>query len=355
MKTYIVCVSMKVNLIGDFMKEKINILGAGFSCVDMVKFGLKDSTYLGGTAANVLSILGMLEYDVDFLIADYNGASALWMMNALKKRNVNLKHFSITQKKAPQVIEYINYRDASHKFATICPNCKKKINGIVLPTEKQVDFLVKEKNKRYSLFFYDRISEGIKSIIRRNDETWNFYEPNSFRIYSTFLSSAKKANILKVSEERFPKSFEKNLLDDLQDSDVELVIITLGSKGLKYSLRNKENRLKNWTYLIVDRVNNLIDSTGAGDWLSAIFIYGFLNKYPFLCKDIEEEFVVNVLKKAQIVSKIVCAYEGAQGVFHDVKGIIDINKVLGVSLEPIIDDPYENQGVCNICNKLFIL
>lgn len=334
------------------MKKSLRILGMGFSCVDIVKNNRQDKFYPGGTAANVLSVLGLLDMDVNLLLPRYSGEPAQWMNEALANRNIKLEYFTSTKNSVPQIIEYIDYATKKHKFMTACPECNSGVKNLVLPNEKQVVNILYDKGDMFSVVFYDRISMGIRSIVRNNTKAWKYYEPNSFRFYSTFLGSAWNANILKVSKERFPDSFEKELLQDLQDSEVLLIIITLGDKGLKYTLRDQNGQFKNWSFIKASEPDRFVDSSGAGDWFSAIFIYELLRDYPNLTSELDEKKIVKKLKLASKVSAEICGYEGAQGILSDEHGVSRVGKIIKRKFRAVVDRPYmvevgnENCEVC---------
>ena len=343
---------MKVNLIGDGMKNGLKILGMGFSCIDIVKNETEDKFYPGGTTANVLTVLGLLDLDVNFLLPRYSGKAAQWLNEALSNRNIKLEYFTSTKKYVPQIIEYIDYSTQEHKFITSCTACKGGINNLVLPTEKQAIQVLRDQKCDYSVIFYDRISMGIRSVVQKSSNAWKYYEPNSFRFYSTFLSCAWNSNILKISKERFPDTFEKDLLQDLQDSEVLLIIITLGDKGLKYTLRDQNGQFKNWSYVKATVPEKFVDSSGAGDWFSAIFIYELLSDYPYLTNELDEKKIVKKLKLAGRVSAEICGYEGAQGILADKYGVSRVGKIIKRKFHAVVDTPYEfcdGEENCEVC------
>lgn len=77
---------------------------------------------------------------------------------------------------------------------------------------------VVDEVRNCNLFYYDRLSEGIKEIAFLNRRGWNFFEPNSCRVYRPFINAAKYANIIKFAEDRvgilFVKCAMTYLIDD---------------------------------------------------------------------------------------------------------------------------------------------
>lgn len=350
MNKFIVYALMKVNLVGEKMKErKISILGAGLACIDMIKVEADEYYMVGGTAANVMTFLSLMGMKVDFLMAKYKGISADWLDRAMKARGINLMYFATSSDNAPQIIETLNTENGSHSFTTVCPMCNKKICKLSLPTKAQLLKNTDSMEKYYDLFYYDRISEGIRQKALSNTSGWNFYEPNSFRIYSSFLDCVKTADILKLSNERITPRYEKSLIKDLQDTKIKLIIISMGKAGLKISLRNSEGFLEDWVYLESCKSPVLIDSSGAGDWVSAVFLYYFLQIYPNNECSIDKTQVINILINAQKVASIVCGCIGAQGILADEKLLTEINSILKTSIDVVCDENYVGGLSCSYC------
>lgn len=75
MRSYIVSAWTTVYLRGEEMKiDERCVLGAGFLCVDIIQRQERKEVSLGGTAANVLSILSKMGWRTVFISADYDDA-----------------------------------------------------------------------------------------------------------------------------------------------------------------------------------------------------------------------------------------------------------------------------------------
>lgn len=336
-------------MIGERMDHKvISVLGAGFSCIDIVKSENHEEFLPGGTAANVLSILGQLGMQVTFLGASYDDALGIWLRSALIRRGIHILNFAESRLPTPRVIELLN-PDGKHTFKTICPICGNRLARIVLPTSSQVGHLMDGKGQKINLFYYDRISEGIKNIVASNKMGWNFYEPNSCRVYKTFRDAARRSNILKFAAERIPKPYVQTLLEDMQASEVQLIIITNGETGFRFSYRDGTGRLCDWIDIVAAVAVGIVDDSGAGDWLTASFLYAFLQEYPYFTEHVDGERVKKMLESAKRAASFNCGFIGAQGVFKSQVALRKLNKDFGWDLRIINDDMYVSDGDCQYC------
>lgn len=307
----------------------IKILGAGLSCIDIIKYENNTKSSLGGTTANVMSFLSAFnKFDVSILLPKMNNKV---LESEFNKRNVKIIEFGQNEINIPIIIE--NLTDDSHSFNGLCGHCNKNLKNIDLPDITDIK-CTSIKTNCYNLFFYDRISLGIYQMAINNINGWNFYEPNTMNSYKNFIEFAKSANIVKFSNDRISESEVKNILSDLQESNVSIVIITMGAKGLKYSVRTN-GVLSEWIYVKPIKLDHIIDTTGAGDCMSAVFIFLLLNKYPQFTNEISKDLIVDFLDKSQEIAVESCQYMGAQGILESKKAIDKICEFLDVNIYPI--------------------
>lgn len=295
------------------MKRKIT--GCGFSCVDIIKSDEGIVTDIGGTCANVLSILNCLNWEAEIWTPKYEET---FFEACLTGRGIKCVQFANTKKKVPRVLQINDKKTSQHKFITRCPQCGNRFAEYVLPTVKQVE---KEKYQKGMVFFCDRISEGISKLaeINKANGGYTMYEPNGFRIYEKFINNCKIFDIVKFSEEKLSDRQKKAVLDDLQISAVQLIIMTNGQLGLKFAFRDKNNRLSEWNQMDAVPTDKLKDSSGAGDWLTASFLNCFFswNKYTGQFQNCD--YIRLCLRKAMDIAAMSCGYIGAQGALRDEK------------------------------------
>ena len=337
---------------GEEMKtDERCILGAGFLCVDIIQRQERRAIALGGTAANVLSILSKLGRRTVFVSADYDDAWGEWLKVALNARNIDVYSFSKSRTAAPRVIEILDVRTRKHHFQTVCPVCGRSLSKVILPDRAHVKDSLAVHIRRANIFYYDRISPGIREIAERNQNGWNFYEPNACRSYRVFLDSLRKANILKFSQSRVPQAYMERLTDDLRSSEVQLIIVTMGASGFRFSFRKADDLLSKWIEVPPKRVENMVDDSGAGDWLTAVFLHYFLERYPVYSDGLDKEALLEMLNAAKEIAALKCSFIGAQGIFQDQDGLEMLSRRLGVPVAPVSDAVLDWGEGCLCCGR----
>lgn len=340
---------------GEEMKtDERCVLGAGFLCVDIIQRQGRREAALGGTAANVLSILSKLGRKAVFVSACYDGAWGEWLQAALNARDIDVYPFSKSRTAAPRVIEVLDERTRKHHFQTVCPVCGRGLSKVVLPDRAHVKDDLTAHIGRANVFFYDRISPGIREIAARNQNGWNFYEPNSCRSYRVFLDSLREANILKFSQSRVPQAYTERLAGDLQGSEVQLIIVTMGADGFRFSFRKMDDRLSEWIAVPPKRVENMVDDSGAGDWLTAVFLHYFLERYPVYSGGLDKEALLEMLNTAKEIAALKCSFIGAQGIFQDQDGLEMLSRRLGTDVTPVFDAALDWGEGCPRCGRHLI-
>ncbi len=323
---------MNVNLIGEKMDvNKLKILGAGLSCIDIIKQrNQKDQFFMGGTAANVISALALMGINCSFIQPNYLGKDGRWLKNAMGKRNIAVINCCDTSCDAPRIAEELE--NGRHCFKTICPVCGKNMLSLKLPQTNHVKKIASSFDE-INLFYFDRISSGIKWIEENNKKGWNCYEPNSFRNYKVLVTNAKEADILKVSNERCSDENIEKLKNDLSDGKTKLLIISLGGEGVKYSYKNANGQMSDWIYIKSQDGRLVFDSAGAGDWMTAAFLYEFIKTYPYRTARIDKKVLDICMHKAEKIASFTCSYLGAQGVMENKEALDYIGRLLGCEME----------------------
>lgn len=339
-----------MNSIGENMKQKnsnLVVLGAGFACLDIVKHQNEESLMLGGTAANVLTVLSLLGIRTKFLTAKYAGASGKWIREALARRKVECVFFSETGKNVPRIIEDLN--KGKHLYYTVCPACGKNLVKCNLPSAAQIEKLNMCYHTPPNIFFFDRLSEGIKKYALENKTGWNVYEPNSCRMFSNLMNGVKVSHIVKYSEERISSKITERIMQEIHETKVVLLIVTLGANGLKFVYRKETGEFSGWNYLAAEPIENIWDSSGCGDWLTAIFLYLLLEKYPYYNAHLDQQYLNRILEEAQKYAVKNCFYVGAQGMLKEQKTEVKEDMELMSRMGEIHDPGVEWELGCKVC------
>lgn len=331
----------------------MKVLGIGFNCVDIIRTNQIETITAGGTCTNVLAMLSSWGIETSLLLPNYCKDDAFeFFLNDITKKNVKYILYKKTNKPFSVIIQENFCED--HRFLTSCPKCgNPTINSISfneIDAQKNIDVL-----KKSNILFCDRFSQGIKylSEICHKKNILTFYEPNNCRFYNTQLEAIKNFDIVKFSNSRIGEKTSEKLKKDLSNSRIKLIIVTLGNEGLKFSIRQGD-RLSDWIEIKSSFGNDAVDSSGAGDCLTAAIIYSILYNQNYNKKDFSAHWLHEILNKAQMISSINCGCVGAQGILYDAKSFEMSCNILNACIPSTnhkhTTKPYKFH--CSNCNNL---
>ena len=296
------------------MENKIKVIGAGLICIDIIQSGLSSIVMNGGSCANVLSVLSQVGYDCCVIREQYKGPLEELLSNTLRSLGVNSAFYKKANTPPPCVIELLTKQ--KHTFSTSCPSCGKKILSLHLPTVSNIRPFI-DKLSSAAVFYCDRTSSGIRAMMKIVHESNGLivYEPNSARNQKTLIETAAQADIVKCSKERIQEGIAELLR---VTCDNKLVIVTDGDRGLSFSHRTSEGLMSPWITIPSSFEKPVVDSSGAGDWLTAGFIAELLKKQPFSITEIlcDRTGIIELIKKGMKYSELCCTTVGAQGAFY---------------------------------------
>jgi fructokinase len=299
---------------GVYILIKPSILGIGFSCLDIIKTQNKEMFLPGGTCANVLAVLSSLNWNSTLLKSSYNDKWSEYIDLKLTELGMTIHNYNSLHKNTPRVVQITD--NNKHSFLTKCPICNRKLINIITPSvnkiasDENIDF------SKFDILFYDRVSESSKylSSFAKKYGKWTFYEPNGYRLYSQLLNNISKANIVKFSSERIPLEIANKIIYDLNSlgKSTKLIIVTGAEKGVNYSC-STNHIFSDFRIVKIKPFSDVIDSSGAGDWLTAGFIYEFIKNHKQVTNDIDDDVIITSIKYGHKLSKIGCSSIGALG------------------------------------------
>ena len=295
---------------------KPKVMGIGLLTLDVIMNGgdieILDKV-VGGSMGNVITILsffGWESYPIAYLGKDH--ASKI-ILDDINKWNVKKNYIMQDETvKTPIIVEKINnhLEQKKHEFNFVCPLCHSKLpRNRVIPNELVKDII--KTMPEVQVFYLDRLSRSALKIanLHKKKGAIIFFEPHKVSKDTLFKECLKITDILKYS------------LEDIEyipyNRDVYLEIISLGSEGVKYKLKGNLNNSKNhYEKINAYHLNNIVDTAGAGDWLTAGIIHmlgqngrGYLNN--LLKSSIKEAMLFG-----QSLSALNCSFEGARGLMY---------------------------------------
>lgn len=301
---------------------RMSALGIGFAGLDIIKKDNAEFIFPGGTCGNVISVLAaMLNWKADIIKSSHHDSWNDYINFLWRQIGVGVIECGLSKYPSPRIVEVID-DSGSHQY-TVCPKCKSKLININSPSKNKLSSLDLGFSE-YDLLYYDRISEGTKYLLEifTNNRKWTFYEPNSARNYENWLNNIAECNIVKFSEDRIPRSFYNRLVQDLnlRDHRTKMVLITHSQQGYSYSIYNGK-KMSEYKTIGVHKFAHVIDSSGAGDYLSAGFLHKLLQYYSAPTEFVDEKVVVDALSFGHSLAEIACKHVGALGGLFESKDI----------------------------------
>lgn len=269
--------------------DTIDILCVGEVLVDFIGHQegvLIDDTrdyhrYLGGSPTNVAMNSTRLGLNTTLVASVGNDGFGSYIMKRLSSIGINTNHINVLENKSTSVIfvsrsegtpDFIPYRSAdcciydeqiseqilSHTkiFHTTC---------FALSKQPAQETILKKAQEAYIL--------GCQLSIDVNyaKKLWSSQE-EAFHVIKSYC---RFNPLIKISEDDMLRLFEKELphediFDFFHNEGVDIVCLTLGSKGVKLSQKGK-----GIIQMPAIKIDKVMDSTGAGDafWSGFLFAY----------------------------------------------------------------------------------
>lgn len=296
------------------ISSNFNSLSAGLIVLDIILVNGESESPLyqaGGTCCNVscmLSYMGGSVYVSGRLANDIAGKT---VTKDLHQHGVNTSGIYYDLQETPSIIEKINPYTASHSFSLRCPKCSGHLPSYRSITLNQARDIYSSYAKNFNIFFFDRVSPGnllLAEMVRENGGIV-FFEPPRMKIDETLFKAIELSHIVKYASNTFGKNLEDGIpCYDKVEGVPHLEIETLGEHGLRF--RQNRNR---WVQMNPISGQKILDTAGAGDWLSAAFIYQIFASATGVDALLNEAIIRDYLKTAQEVATFNCQFIGARG------------------------------------------
>jgi fructokinase len=297
------------------------IVGTGLFALDVVvrTDGTKVPPKLGGSAGNVLGILGALGWTATpvGLVGDDDAGKVLRSDFASIEADLRFMHPS-SQCDTPVIYQHqvSPGHGLTHRFSFACPNCGERRR----PSWDDADVFgnVAEQLPSSSVFFLDRPTPLGVALAEHYSASGAVvvFEPSSIGDDERLFSRAVRAStIVKYSDDRLES------LDDFDVGGVRIEIQTLGANGLRF---RKPALGDDWVHLGAYALPYVHDTSGAGDWCTAGMLYELFSGAKRSAQSLSLDEVLEALAFGQALSTLNCMTEGARGLLshwpaHQVK------------------------------------
>lgn len=286
------------------------IVGTGLFALDVIvrTDGTKVAPTLGGSAGNVLGILGALGWTATpvGLVGDDDAGRVLQSDFASIEADLRFIHLS-DRCETPVIYQHqvSPGHGLTHRFSFSCPNCGERRR----PNWDDGDIFgdVAERLPNSSVFFLDRPTPLGIALAEHYAASGAVvvFEPSSVgddvRLFSRAICAS---TIVKYSDDRL-----KNL-DDFDLSNVQIEVKTRGAKGLQF---RKPSQGRDWVKLGAYDLPFVHDTSGAGDWCTAGMLYELFCGAEHGALSTSYDQIFEALAFGQALSSLNCMTEGARG------------------------------------------
>jgi fructokinase len=287
------------------------IVGTGLFALDVVvdRGAATAETCLGGSAGNVLAILGHLGWGTVPIGQLGQDAAATKIANEFSRLGADTRFLMRSQHQStPVVYQLPGKAGHTHEFSFRCPVCGRK-RGYMPPVDDGTGMSQLRSLDAPDVFYFDRATPWALELAERYREggTLVVFEPSAIGSdLASFERAIRATHILKYADDRIVEMKGVDL------TSVDVQIQTQGKKGLRFRV---SGRVGEWHHLDAISVPYLADTAGAGDWCTSGFLYAMLGNIfenggrgMLSVRRIRES-----LRFGQILSALNCMEKGARG------------------------------------------
>lgn len=312
-------------------RDTPRIFSVGLIALDVLRVAAHPERVIfraGGTAGNVAAILSALGWLGQAAgPADRSSRASSLLLDDLQRCGVEFH--ALDGASVPVIVEELD-TGAQHRFLFDCPVC-----GRELPRYRRDTFAAgfdsRSVSYPFDVFFADRLSDEILALAdaARDQGAFVVYEPSDPADETWAGAMLALANMVKYSGERAPA------LPWLQAGDY-LEVRTFGAQGLQWRWPGKS--VTGWRSMEAVRTSRVVDTCGAGDWLTAGILIGLLEPLGRPKDQIAPSMLEEVLRSAQHLAAWSTGYAGARGALYE-SGPTVARKVMQRDAPPAEPDP----------------
>jgi sugar/nucleoside kinase (ribokinase family) len=294
------------------------VVGTGLIVLDITVSAVTSApahpVWTGGTCGNVLSILSFLGWESHAVGRIGNDAAGTCLLRDLLDSGVGSENLDREAGGTPIILHRVavdRRGGVRHGYAFECPQCDRRYPSFRPVLVSRAETLASAAGAA-GVFFFDRVSRGILDMAaaaRRNNAVVVF-EPSASGEEKQFVEAYEVSDVVKYARERRAK-FEPWLEKATSHRRAPLEIETRGAEGLVFRLRGE----RRWRQREALPISHLRDASGAGDWLTAGFLYAAAREgIPKVLKD--PAAVERALHVGEALAAFNCQFEGPRGAMY---------------------------------------
>ena len=338
------------------MSNLTKITGTGFLTLDIIVNGSTKTApklQAGGSFGNVLTILSFLDFETYPISRLADNKFTELLLNDITIWNVNTDLIFMDDKASTPVIIHriLKTKEGKpkHRFEFRNPNNGKRLPSYRPFLSNKVES-IEELIPASNVYYFDRANRGSIELakVAKAKGAIVYFEPSGYGDAKHFQESIDIADIIKFSNQRF-----KDYKERFPKRNAILEIETKGEEGMSYRFNSDK-----WIDLAPKKIDDVLDTAGAGDWCSAGIIKTISSNGPLDTQSISQ--IENALQNGQAFGAVNCLFDGARGAMYhltskDFLSLVDSVLNNNSKIDSIPTVKFTNNYTHKDLNKLFDL
>ncbi len=264
---------------------------------------------VGGTCGNVMSILAHLGWEAFPEASLDESPQGKKITDDLRHYGCDCRYVTNSSGGGTTILRCLHKKDAGGNHVTTfrsgSPGGSRFPQRHFLRARDEAPAFVDALKETPSVYFFDDPAPGHRYMANALRERGSliYFEPSG-GLTTTLLKAAAISDIVKVSEENWP--------DVGAFKDIPLLIQTRGKYGIRFSLRGGS-----WVDLLPVPCKEVIDTEGAGDWTTAVFLDELFEGGFDGTNELAEETVIRALEVAQRTAAKSIRYMTPKGMIRE--------------------------------------
>lgn len=263
---------------------------------------------VGGTCGNVMSILAWMGWDAKPLACLDDSPEGLKITEDLKRFGCDCRYVTNTPDGGTTLLRCTHKKDMDGKHVMSVragsPGGSRFPKRHFLRVRDEAPAFMEALTEAPAVFFFDDPAAGNRLIAKGLKERGSliYFEPSKISSNAD-LEAVSVSNIIKFSDENIP---DVSFADAYND---KLFIQTMGAKGVRFKYKDKP-----WETIEGIPNDNVVDTEGAGDWFTSVFIFQ-------IAELIEQEpfNLYGAIHSAMELASRSVGHLGSKGLIHDCK------------------------------------